>query len=73
MRRIWPPATAEAQLDEVELDDAALVQAYAPDRSKPWLRVNFVTSIDGAVEVGGYSEGLSSEADQAVFKLLRMH
>lgn len=68
MRRIWPTPA-----DAPELDDAALVDAYAADRTRPWLRVNFVTSLDGAVEVGGYSEGLSSEGDQAVFKVLRMH
>lgn len=68
MRRIWP-TTADAP----ELDDVDLVDAYAADRTKPWLRVNFVTSLDGAVEVGGYSEGLSSEGDQTVFRVLRMH
>jgi riboflavin biosynthesis pyrimidine reductase len=35
------------------------------------LRVNFVTSIDGAVAVDGHSAGLSGEADKAVFRLLR--
>src|SRR5262245_36236141 len=35
------------------------------------LRVNFVTSIDGAVAIDGRSAGLSSEADLAVFRLLR--
>lgn len=46
---------------------------YEPaSRTRPWLRVNFVTSADGAVEVDGYSEGLSSGADKAVFRILRM-
>ncbi len=35
------------------------------------LRVNFVTSLDGAVSVGGRSAGLSGEADRAMFRLLR--
>jgi riboflavin biosynthesis pyrimidine reductase len=70
MRRIWP---ALADLADADLDEAALSSAYAPDRSRPGLRVNFVTSLDGAVEVGGYSEGLSGGADRAVFGLLRAH
>jgi len=68
MRRIWP----QSAHDPAPLDDAALTVAYAPDRTRPGVRVNFVTSLDGAVEVGGYSEGLSGDADQAVFRLLRM-
>jgi riboflavin biosynthesis pyrimidine reductase len=35
------------------------------------LRVNFVTSLDGAVAIDGHSAGLSGEADLAVFRLLR--
>ena len=35
------------------------------------LRVNFVTSLDGAVAVDGRSAGLSGDADKAVFRLLR--
>jgi riboflavin biosynthesis pyrimidine reductase len=36
------------------------------------LRVNFVTSLDGATEVQGFSKGLSNPADKRVFELLRM-
>jgi len=36
------------------------------------LRVNFVTSLDGAAAVDGLSTGLSSPADKQVFRLLRM-
>ncbi|MEV6966688.1 dihydrofolate reductase family protein [Hamadaea sp. NPDC051192] len=36
------------------------------------LRVNFVTSLDGAAAVDGLSTGLSSVADKQVFRLLRM-
>jgi len=67
MHRLWPdpdPATP--------LDDAALIRLYAPDRSRPRLRVNFVASLDGAVTLQGYSEGLSGPADKRVFGLLRM-
>jgi riboflavin-specific deaminase-like protein len=65
MLRIWP--------DPVVLDADAVRDAYAPDRAHPSVRLNFVTSLDGAVEVDGYSKGLSGEADVRVFGLLRMH
>jgi riboflavin biosynthesis pyrimidine reductase len=59
--------------DPTPLDDPSLIDLYAPpDRSRPTLRVNFVTSLDGAVTLEGYSEGLSSAADKRVFHLLRM-
>lgn len=62
MRRLLPgPA---------ELDDAGLVEAYRlPDGRS--LRVNFVASPDGAITVGGVSEGLGSPGDQRVFQALR--
>jgi riboflavin biosynthesis pyrimidine reductase len=59
--------------DPTPLDDAGLTALYAPaDRSRPALRVNFVSSLDGAITVEGYSEGLSGPADKRVFGLLRM-
>ena len=61
--RLWPdPAAA--------LDDAALAALY-PRATEPRLRVNFVTSLDGAVTLDGASEGLSSAGDKRVFHLLR--
>jgi riboflavin biosynthesis pyrimidine reductase len=66
MRRIWPePGT--------DLDDDGLLEAYALVRGEPQLRVNFVSGLDGAVEEGGYSRGLSNQADQRVLQLLRVH
>lgn len=66
MRKIWPECSGE-------LDTEALVELYAyPEPLDcPWLRVNFVSSVDGAVTLGGRSGGLSNEADQALFALLR--
>ena len=60
--------------DAAALDDAALIDAYAPpsDVSR-WLRVNLVSSADGAVEVNGTSHALSSDEDMRVFRFLRMH
>ena len=55
-----------------DLDHDTLVALYAPsDRSTPRVRVNFVSSLDGAVTVDGYSEGLSGAADKLVFGILR--
>jgi hypothetical protein len=51
IRRVWPdPAPGP-------LDDAELLAAYAAPAG-PMLRVNFVTSVDGAVSIDGYSAGL---------------
>src|SRR5215813_3734199 len=55
-----------------DLDDEALTALYDTDRGTPCLRMNFVTSVDGAVEIDGYSAGLQTEADSRVFALLRM-
>ena len=63
MYRLWPDP------DPTPLDDAALTALYEP--TGPGLRVNFVTSVDGAVEVEGLSKGLQNPADNRVFTLLR--
>ncbi len=57
-----------------------LLGAYAPDpqvvaaaaqQGAPWIRVNMVASVDGAMSLEGRSGGLSSPADKAVFRVLR--
>jgi riboflavin biosynthesis pyrimidine reductase len=63
--RLWPTPSA------TPLDDAELTALYGR-ADHPRLRVNFVTSVDGAVTVDGYSAGLSGEPDKRVFGLLRM-
>jgi len=65
LNRILPPTGP--------LSDVELVAAYAPDRDRPAVRVNFVASLDGAVHLDGYSKGLSGDADRAVFSILRRH
>src|SRR4029078_758816 len=67
VRRILPIADGE------ELTEDGLVEASAPARSRPAVRINFVTSLDGAVQLNGYSRGLSSDADREVFGILRRH
>lgn len=50
-----------------------LIAGYArPERTTPWLRTNFVSSLDGAVTRDGVSGGLGTEPDHIVFELLRM-
>jgi riboflavin biosynthesis pyrimidine reductase len=63
MYRLWPDP------DPTPLDDDALTALYEPDG--PGLRVNFVTSVDGAVEIEGFSKGLQNPPDNRVFALLR--
>ena len=53
------------------LDLLGLAEAYAYPRER-WLRVNFVSSADGAAYVDGLSGGLSSPADKQVFGILRV-
>jgi riboflavin biosynthesis pyrimidine reductase len=55
------------------VDDDALTALYTPAYAAPSVRVNFVSSVDGAVELDGYSAGLSSPGDKKVFGLLRMY
>jgi riboflavin biosynthesis pyrimidine reductase len=55
------------------LDDAELTARYAvPDRGgRPHLRLNFISSADGAVSLDGLSEGLQTPGDNRIFGLLR--
>jgi len=62
--RLWPdPAAA--------LDDEALLAATAFPDVRPWLRMNFVSSLDGAATRDGRSGGLGDAADRRLFALLR--
>lgn len=62
IRRVWPDPSGE-------LSDPDLVEMLAADA--PALRVNFVSSVDGAVTHDGRSGGLSDDADKRHFELLR--
>ena len=54
-----------------DLDDDALRSAYAPLRL-PWLRLNFVATVDGAAQGSdGKSKSINNEADNRVFHALR--
>jgi riboflavin biosynthesis pyrimidine reductase len=54
------------------LDDDGLAAVYAVrDRAEPWLRLNFVSSVDGAASREGTSGALGTDADRRVFAALR--
>lgn len=55
-----------------DLSDEELIAAYeVADRTVPHLRANFVSSLDGAVEIDGQSKALSSDSDSRVFSVIR--
>jgi len=62
--RLWPVA-GPPEADLIELYD------YPPDLRRPFVRANFVSSVDGAATVDGRSGGLSDRADREVFALQR--
>lgn len=62
---LWPSPVAG-------LGDDDIARLY--ERSDPaaiWLRVNFVSSVDGAATVDGLSGALGGDADRRVFDILR--
>lgn len=66
MIALWPPGPAHGP----DLD-LATAYAYPEDLSAPYVRVGFVSSVDGAVSVDGRSKGLQSPADLLVYRTLR--
>lgn len=52
------------------VDDEYLLSRYASTR-RPFVRFNFVSSVDGSAQLGGLSAALGSDGDQRIFKLLR--
>lgn len=61
MRRIYPDIQ----------DNPDIAQAYAYPEGRPWLRLNMVSSADGAAWLKGRSGGLSSRGDKRIFAMLR--
>ncbi|MGW0181318.1 pyrimidine reductase family protein [Nocardia sp. NPDC003345] len=60
------------QLTDLDADALAALYAYPAEPEAGWLRVNFVSTIDGAATgSGGVTEALGSPADKQVFHLLR--
>jgi riboflavin biosynthesis pyrimidine reductase len=65
MRRLFPSPSAAVDL----------VEAYIPDITvgRPFVRLNMISSLDGAISVEGRSGALGGAADQRVFATLRAH
>lgn len=68
MRHVWPPGGPAGELDRAAL---AELYAYPAPGPRPFVRVNFAASADGAVSVDGRSTGLDAPGDRTVFGLLR--
>ncbi|WP_211190257.1 pyrimidine reductase family protein [Actinomycetospora sp. TBRC 11914] len=66
MHQVWPlPARP---IDEDALEELYRYPVEDVDGSR-WVAVNFVSSLDGGIEVDGRSAGLSTPADRRVFAL----
>ena len=61
----------ETEPTDLTDDDLRALYAYPELDQTPWVRVNFVSSLDGAATLDGMSEGLSSPGDKQVFGMLR--
>ncbi|MGV3759355.1 MAG: dihydrofolate reductase family protein, partial [Actinomycetota bacterium] len=66
MQRLWPDP---APVEDVAALVAAAPRPAPPDR--PWILVNMIASLDGAITVEDRSAGLGRPADKAVFSALR--
>lgn len=54
-----------------DLSDEEVTELYAP-RGEPWLRVNFVSTVDGAAQgPDGLSKSINNAADKRIFDALR--
>lgn len=73
MRVLSGSAVTEQHTGELagELDDEQLRELYAVP-SRPWLRVNMISTVDGAATgADGKSGGINNPADKRVFATLR--
>ncbi|MGX1806018.1 pyrimidine reductase family protein [Nocardia sp. NPDC055321] len=59
------------QLTDLTHDDLVRLYTYPVGPQAPYVRINFVTSIDGAASLEGRSGGLGTPADKRVFGILR--
>jgi riboflavin biosynthesis pyrimidine reductase len=71
VRPLLPSPSTPAPGGDLDPEALAAHYAYPDGLTAPWVRVNFVSSADGAVTVDGRSGGLGDDADRAVFGLLR--
>jgi riboflavin biosynthesis pyrimidine reductase len=64
MQRLVPESETLSPLQMAEAD-------FRKAEGRPWVMVNFVTSVDGATTIDGASTRLGDDEDQAVFQALR--
>ncbi len=55
----------------LDVDQLRDLYAYPVELGAPWVRVNFASSIDGAVSIEGLSAALGTPSDKTVFDVLR--
>ena len=68
VRQVYPPLGDHPDVDLVDCFHAD--QRPAP-AGRPWVLVNMVNSVDGAVAVDGRAGGLSGPADMRLYQVLR--
>jgi len=68
LRKAWPEASEQPLSDE----DLVAAHPYPDGGDRPYVRANFVASLDGAVTHNGLSKALSGPDDQHLFRILRM-
>jgi riboflavin biosynthesis pyrimidine reductase len=68
VRQLLPTARDDASVDDVY---GNLADQREGEDSRPYLILNMVESVDGAISLDGLSGGLSSPDDKAVFSYLR--
>jgi riboflavin-specific deaminase-like protein len=65
MRALLPEPTADVDLER------AYAPGASPEQDRPFVRVNMISSVDGAITVGGRSGVLGGPGDRRLFHVLR--
>lgn len=70
MNRLWPPS-ADPTATIVQEADLESLYRYPDPLDAPYIRLNYVSTVNGKTVVDGRSAGLTSNADKVVFGQLR--
>jgi riboflavin biosynthesis pyrimidine reductase len=71
VQSLWPTPPEGGVAGVVTDADLERIYGYPEPLTGPWVQVNFISSADGAVTVGGKSAGLSHPADHRVYGMGR--
>jgi 5-amino-6-(5-phosphoribosylamino)uracil reductase len=63
--QLWPSAGTPSD------EDLHAIYAFPEQLAKPWVKVNFISSLDGAATVQGRSGGLGDDNDKRIFTVGR--